>query len=535
MKQKSFTLIELLVVIAIIGVLAATIVVALNSARKKAHDARIKTDLSQISKLVQLWIDDHENLDNFCDNASDPGTNLGKLIEDIKKNGGTEPICNAKGDAYAVSSPLNNPGGAWCVDNDYSDNGTALSTNCVPLAKNPKTPTNLSYMNITIRGSTDFSQAQIDFLATHYDVILIKGWFAKSKVDALKNAAAKNNRNIKVLMYTNGSFSLAYKPPDEVAYAHNKDSTQSNNRITETDFNQGWNLMDLCSQGDKSWRNYFVSQALANINDRGADGIMVDDMGMASGIKNISRISNMPQHQVGGAWTDYSNQEWYGCGKDFLSYVNSNLNSKTVIFNGLYRNAPYYGLQYLDVTSGGIDEGWITKDYMSFISEDNWKMKLNQAVKDVNNGKTVFPTCIINNPAATINDRLYCYTSYLLMNKTGNVTYIGPGYENRETSIYYMPEMGVDIGAPIKAGASLDDYRNDTFSVYERDYSGGKIIVNPSANPKNYSLGKEYYLVEPSGNGLVNSDGTVNGNLSYKKVTEVTVAPQTGVILLSGL
>lgn len=57
MKQKGFTLVELLVVIAIIGLLFSVVLVSLNSARKKARDARRLSDLSQISNALELYYD----------------------------------------------------------------------------------------------------------------------------------------------------------------------------------------------------------------------------------------------------------------------------------------------------------------------------------------------------------------------------------------------------------------------------------------------------------------------------------------------
>jgi len=58
MKKQGFTLIELLVVVAIIGLLATLSIVALNSSRARARDARRVADVKQIQTALELYYND---------------------------------------------------------------------------------------------------------------------------------------------------------------------------------------------------------------------------------------------------------------------------------------------------------------------------------------------------------------------------------------------------------------------------------------------------------------------------------------------
>ena len=58
-NKKGFTLIELLVVIAIIGLLSTMSVLALNSARARARDAKRIADIKQIQTALEMYYNDN--------------------------------------------------------------------------------------------------------------------------------------------------------------------------------------------------------------------------------------------------------------------------------------------------------------------------------------------------------------------------------------------------------------------------------------------------------------------------------------------
>lgn len=60
--SSGFTLIELLVVISIIAILSLVVVTNLQSARTKAQDARISSDVSEVDKALQLVIANNDTV-----------------------------------------------------------------------------------------------------------------------------------------------------------------------------------------------------------------------------------------------------------------------------------------------------------------------------------------------------------------------------------------------------------------------------------------------------------------------------------------
>lgn len=144
-NRKGFTLIELLVVIAIIGILASVIVVSLNSARGKAIDVKVISDVKQLKNAIESGYSGVSYPDLTNDSPiyggfspdGNPGTStINVLIGNANEIGSVINVVNEPNIAgspvlsYAVYGQLISSTTLYfCIDSNGNTNQSSLTNN----------------------------------------------------------------------------------------------------------------------------------------------------------------------------------------------------------------------------------------------------------------------------------------------------------------------------------------------------------------------------------------------------------------------
>lgn len=362
-----------------------------------------------------------------------------------------------------------------------------------------------------------FSDEKLKFIAEHFAYFEI---LEQKDVPEVINKLKSFNEDIKIINYADGVFAYTYFPDPEKypeCFATSPNSDYPYNGIK--DLLLGGYLMNMCGN---CWKEHYL-QGVKEDLQYGYDGVFVDDIGIS--IENDDRFDP-------DATDFYSNDDqFHECKKNFLTHLNNNLGNKLIIFNGFLYNPEFPNEDYLQVTDGGMREGYITRrTFDEFYPHSEWKIVQNAILNKVPQDKLFAASCKLDLIGPTIKNRMFCFTSYLLI-QSPNIIFTFTSKRANEAIVEYYPEMNVHIGEPLENADSIEDYLDK--GVYVRDFSKGKVIVNPGNTEIIYPLDKPYKKIIPVGGGnIMNTDFEIS--LKYEVVSnKISLSPQTGVILLT--
>jgi len=313
----------------------------------------------------------------------------------------------------------------------------------------------------------DFSDADIPFISSHFEVI--DTYASKEKqVQAIKNA----NPLIKAIFYKDALTHQQWDAPEDW-YVHD---AHTGSRLVNKDW--GWYLMDIGNPAYRASLAEFIKNNLAN--NPVFDGVFLDDVwGSVSSDrfykKGAKEKGVVPPSNIS---TFHNNI------MELLKEIKSSMGSKILIINTGDTNK-----DYLAVADGQMDEAFCHAKWQKFEKYySTWQRHLNNMIKASESGKIYLAQSGIAYGATESEIKKtarYCFAMFLL--GANNNSYFYFAFQQRYEGVTYFPEWEVDLGS------SIENYHARAESpLYEREYSKGLVIINPSAESFQIKLGEKY-------------------------------------------
>jgi hypothetical protein len=260
-------------------------------------------------------------------------------------------------------------------------------------------------------------------------------------------------------------------------------------------------------------RNQLAENVAKVISDTNAQGIVLNNVGV-----DLIRPTNTPIFTGTRAFTGDQRRDAVD---GLLRAIRARVQDKLVIVGGYLwedgtaYNADAQGARDLSAIVDGVHIDEFMRSPISrtneFRSEAAWKRDIDYLSTISQDDRVVLITTRLNASDATtdtIRQWLnYSVASYLL-GKNGKHTYFQ--FDAGDPAFSADPILSAPIGAPSDAYAKLDS------GIYQRKFTKGVVLVNPTGDEKKWQVDQTYK--------------TLSGN---QVDTEVTLGPHSGLILLN--
>jgi len=294
---------------------------------------------------------------------------------------------------------------------------------------------------------------------------------------------------------------------------------QAGQRVAAND--DGKLLMNI---GDGGFASYWKSSILAQIAAGDYDGLFADSA--APDLLQWEAQSPAEPRLAGTgardtAIAELGGQTYIQAWQSFMTDFNAALAAQGV---PLIPNTGSFTTSW-DTTDYSLTAGVFVEGFAdpSFAPAD-WQRSMNQILSLAAKHKIVIAQNYLAD-ASKVDVRLYYLGNYLLMR--GDRSYLdyfagGP--------LEWYPEWDVDLGAPVKTGATVAELA--VGGAYEREFANGWAAVNPTASPVTLTFPSSARLVMPQGGGAIGASGAAPGSLAYGSAASVTLQPATAAIVL---
>jgi len=346
-------------------------------------------------------------------------------------------------------------------------------------------------------GAKQITLAQAVADAKTFDVIAGLEKVYRPYVSQMKAA----NPKLQLFVYQKGMF-VYNKTLTESAYSHDANG----NRIQGRHF-AGTYLLNPVSPKALA---YQISEAQQNLSSSGFDGIFMDTLGIAA--LNPTFVTSLPVNPATGqVW---AKNDWVKASSTMAGQVAAAI-GKPVIGNGLRDGRSYFDPNVLTSQllksglSAGMAEAWLrgaTNPIDAYPRESVWQQNVDMIADAGSLGGSVLAvTKVWTNGTKAQKDAWYEFTLASFLLGSDGHSYLSFTYAPGDATVVY-PWSALNLGSPSGRYAKVNN-------VYQRSFSSGRVLVNPTPSTFTVKLGGTFHTL----------DGTV--------VTSVTLKANSAEIL----